>query len=199
MRIYLLRHGETEYNAQKRYQGVSDIPLSPKGLAELACADIFPKTVYVSPLLRAKQTALALFPDARQIAVPSFCEMDFGVFEGRSAMEMEHDPVYRAWVDSGCEGTIPGGERKSEFCQRTCSAFADLADQALAAGEPLLAIVAHGGTQMAVMERFARPRKAYFAWGAPNAGGFVLDAADWRETRELTLLKTVRYTKGETP
>ena len=35
MLIYLLRHGLTEYNAQKRYQGQRDIPLSPEGLAQL--------------------------------------------------------------------------------------------------------------------------------------------------------------------
>ena len=35
MLIYLLRHGQTEYNAQKRYQGQRDIPLSPEGAAQL--------------------------------------------------------------------------------------------------------------------------------------------------------------------
>ena len=43
MLIYLLRHGLTEYNAQKRYQGQRDIPLSPEGLAQLRRADIDPK------------------------------------------------------------------------------------------------------------------------------------------------------------
>ena len=47
MLIYLLRHGLTEYNAQKRYQGQRDIPLSPEGLAQLRCADIDPKVVYI--------------------------------------------------------------------------------------------------------------------------------------------------------
>ena len=39
MLIYLLRHGLTEYNAQKRYQGQRDIPLSPEGAAQLRRAD----------------------------------------------------------------------------------------------------------------------------------------------------------------
>lgn len=50
MLIYLLRHGLTEYNAQKRYQGQRDIPLSPEGLAQLRRADIDPKVVYISTL-----------------------------------------------------------------------------------------------------------------------------------------------------
>ena len=48
MLIYLLRHGLTEYNAQKRYQGQRDIPLSEEGCRELRRADIDPKVVYIS-------------------------------------------------------------------------------------------------------------------------------------------------------
>ncbi len=54
MLIYLLRHGLTEYNAQKRYQGQRDIPLSPEGLAQLRRADIDPKVVYISTLQRTR-------------------------------------------------------------------------------------------------------------------------------------------------
>ena len=56
-------------------------------------------------------------------------------------------------------------------------------------------ILAHGGTQMAAMERFAVPHRDYYAWCGPNAGGFVLDAKDWTEKHLLYLVKTVQYTK----
>ena len=46
MLIYLLRHGQTEYNAQKRYQGQRDIPLSPEGAAQLRRADFDPDVVF---------------------------------------------------------------------------------------------------------------------------------------------------------
>lgn len=62
MKVYLLRHGQTEYNVDKRYQGTRDIPLSEKGRAALRRADIEPDTVYVSPLCRAVDTARVLFP-----------------------------------------------------------------------------------------------------------------------------------------
>ena len=52
MLIYLLRHGQTEYNAQKRYQGQRDIPLSAAGIAQLRQADFAPEVVYVTPLKR---------------------------------------------------------------------------------------------------------------------------------------------------
>ena len=62
MLIYLLRHGLTDYNAQKRYQGQRDIPLSAQGLAQLCKADIDPKVVYISTLQRTKQTAEVQYP-----------------------------------------------------------------------------------------------------------------------------------------
>ena len=78
-----------------------------------------------------------------------------------------------------------------------CAAFASLVDGAAASGGSRLVIVAHGGTQMASLERFALPRRDYFDWNGPLGGGFVLDAARWREERVLTLLDTVQYTGGE--
>lgn len=196
MRIYLLRHGETAYNAQGKYLGRTDLPLSPRGRAALVQADFSPETVYISPLRRAAETAAVLFPEARQVAVPGLREMDFGVFEGRSWRDMEDFAPYRQWVDGGCTGKIPGGEAQAEFSQRTCAAFASVVDQALQAGEGLLAVVAHGGTQMAVMERFALPKRDYFSWNGPLGGGFVLDAGRWAGERQLALLDTIHYTRS---
>mgnify|MGYP001442077172 FL=1 len=103
MLIYLLRHGLTEYNAEKRYQGQRDIPLSAAGRAVLCRADIFPKTVYITPLCRTRQTAEVLFPGAKLIEIDGLKEMCFGSFEGRNYIEMEHDPDYLAWVAANCE------------------------------------------------------------------------------------------------
>ena len=197
MKIFLLRHGETAYNAQKKYLGYTDLPLSKAGREALVRADFAPGTAYVSPLRRTAETAEILFPDACQIVIPDFREMEFGVFEGRSYQDMEDFSPYRTWVDGGCLGQIPEGESMAGFSHRTCAAFEALVEQALAAGEEALVIAAHGGTQMAVMERFALPRKDYFSWRGPLGGGFVLDARRWREGRVLILLDTVRYTRGE--
>ena len=195
MLIYLLRHGLTEYNAQKRYQGQRDIPLSAEGLSQLRRADIDPKVVYITPLQRTAQTARVLFPEAELVVVKDLQEMCFGSFEGRNFIEMEHDPDYLAWVNANCESPCPDGETKAAFCERICAAFSALVDKSLADGEEMLVVLAHGGTQMAAMERYALPHKDYYEWCAPNAGGFVLDARDWAAKRVLHLLKTVQYTK----
>lgn len=193
MLIYLLRHGQTEYNAQKRYQGQRDIPLSPEGAAQLRRADFDPDVVYVSTLQRTSQTARILFPEAKLVPVDGLKEMCFGSFEGRNYIEMEHDPDYLAWVAANCESPCPDGETKASFSERICRAFSALVDKALADGEELLVILAHGGTQMAALERYALPHKDYYEWCGPNAGGFVLDAADWADKRVLHLVKTVQY------
>lgn len=195
MIIYLLRHGTTIYNVEKRYQGQRDIPLSEDGRAQIRQADFTTDVVYVSPLIRTRQTAEILFPKARQVVVENLKEMNFGSFEGRNYIEMEYDPDYLAWVESNCETACPDGERKDWFCDRTCTAFAQLVDEALREKREQLVIVAHGGTQMAVMERFAVPHYEYYHWCAPNAGGYKLDASRWPQERILTLLDTVHYTK----
>lgn len=193
--IYLIRHGETVYNAEKRYQGIQDIPLSPEGRAALRKADIMPETVYTSPLSRALDTARILFPQARLIPAQDLREMNFGRFEGRNFIEMEHDADYRAWVESGCTGRCPDGESKEEFSNRVCAAFERLVNMALETAAPLLVIVAHGGTQMAAMERYAYPRRDYYAWRAGNGAGYVLEASRWRNERLLDLTGEVNYTK----
>ena len=98
MLIYLLRHGQTEYNAQKRYQGQRDIPLSAAGIAQLRQADFAPEVVYVTPLQRTAQTARVFFPGAKLIPVDGLKEMNFGRFEGQTFVQVEQDPEYLAWV-----------------------------------------------------------------------------------------------------
>ena len=130
MLIYLLRHGLTAYNAEKRYQGQRDIPLSPAGRAQLRQAALRPETVYITPLCRTRQTAEVLFPGARLVEVKDLQEMCFGSFEGRNFIEMEHDPDYLAWVNANCESPCPDGETKAVFSERVCRAFAALVDRA---------------------------------------------------------------------
>ena len=197
MKVWLLRHGATACNDERRYQGWLDIPLSERGLEELRRAEITPAAVYVSPLRRARQTAAVLFPEAELVEVPALREMDFGAFEGRNYQEMADDPAYRAWVEGGCVGETPGGESRAAFSNRVCEAFSALVDAALDAGEPRLVILAHGGTQMAALQRYALPRRDYFDWRGPLAGGFVLetDASTWKAAHTLRLVRTVQYTK----
>ena len=172
MRVMLIRHGLTERGRKGRYQGRLDEGLSREGRAQLRRADVSPRRVYVSPLLRARETAEILFPEAEQIPVPDLREMDFGAFEGRNWREMENDDAYRTWVESGCWGRCPGGEDKVGFSRRVCAAF-----EALLCPEEReeLFVVAHGGTQMAILEKWGRPRREYYAWQSQCGCGWELE------------------------
>ena len=111
MKNYLLRHGLTAYNKEKRYQGTRDIPLCDEGRRQLAPAPICPDRVYVSPLVRARETAEILFPHTPLTVMEDLREMCFGIFEGRNYIEMEHDPAPAA---------VPAGKPGENF--RTAAA-----------------------------------------------------------------------------
>ena len=183
MRILLIRHGLTAMGEQKRYQGSLDLPLSENGRKALQPAAFTPELLAVSPMIRARETAAILFPFAvRMEVIPDLREMDFGLFEGRGWWEMENDAAYRAWIDSGCLSPCPGGEDRSSFAERVCKAFSGLVQDALASGVDTLAVVAHGGTQMAVLERWGSPKKEYWQWQTECGDGWVLDTARWSES-----------------
>ena len=192
MNIYLIRHGLTTPGEEGRYQGFLDESLSDKGRAQLAEAPQKPSHVYVSPAKRARETASILFPGAEQICVPGLWEMNFGIFEGRTWKEMENDASYREWVDGMCLGTCPGGESRASFSERVCRAFQFVLDtekkwqkKNTASGpsvsspgkghlEEDLFIVSHGGTQMAILERWGRPARDYYSWQRPCGCGWKL-------------------------
>ena len=191
MRVWLIRHGLTRLGEEKRYQGATDTGLSDTGRAALRKADFVPVRVYVSPARRARETAEILFPAARQIPKEGLWEMNFGAFEGRGWWEMEQDADYRAWVDGNCLGRCPGGEDREGFSARVVAAFREIAETE--AGSAELVLVAHGGTQMALLERFGEPARAYYKWQRPCGCGWLLD---WdAEEERLRVLDEVDFLK----
>lgn len=192
MQIRLIRHGMTLPGEQKKYQGALDAPLSENGRKQLRQAAEMPDRVCVTPLVRTQETAAILFPGVRQIVVEDLREMHFGAFEGRSWQEMADDPAYREWVRGNCEGQCPGGEDKPTYTGRVCRVFEALVEEALAEQKDELVIVAHGGTQMAVLERWGDPGKAYYEWQTPCGKGWLLDTGNWPE--RLNVLHEITYT-----
>lgn len=105
--LLFIRHGATAGNLQRRYIGRTDEPLCPAGQAQaetLGALHLQADRLIVSPLLRARQTAVLAFPGQEMSLEPGFAETDFGIFEGKNADELADCPAYRAWVDTGCQG-----------------------------------------------------------------------------------------------
>ncbi|MBE5811679.1 MAG: histidine phosphatase family protein [Clostridiales bacterium] len=173
MRWLLIRHGQTQGNREHRYIGCrTDEPLCPEGIAALQGKTYPPAAkVYVSPLRRCQETAALLYPGVPAEIVDDFRECDFGDFENQNYAELNGNADYQAWIDSGGERPFPHGESRAQFAARCVSAFESIREQA-----EDCAIIAHGGTVMAIMEKYARPQGTYFDFQVKNGCGFTLFA-----------------------
>jgi probable phosphoglycerate mutase len=118
-RVFLARHGETEWSVTGQHTGRTDLPLTEEGRrqakrlgARLAGADF--ALVLVSPLTRALDTArLAGFGDAAQVD-PDLIEWDYGAYDSRTAAEIRQErPGWTPW-----HGGYPGGETLDELAAR---------------------------------------------------------------------------------
>lgn len=177
MKINLIRHGQTSGNLESRYIGTTDEPLCSAGMEALRSRRYPAHGVLIcSPMKRCIQTAQAIYPGVKPTIMHELRECDFGAFEGKNYLELNGDPDYQRWIDSGGNLPFPGGESPEEFRARCCSGFA----RAVAENHSvdIITFVVHGGTIMAVMERFAVPRRGYFDWKCANGCGFSGEFSD---------------------
>lgn len=141
MRLLLVRHGETAWNAEHRLQGDHDVPLSDVGRAQARAlgplvASHAPERVVVSPLSRARETAELLGHPATACD-PRWQEAHLGGWTGRQASELP-ESAYTDWRAG--RHTPPGGESFAELTARVVAAV-DALDRS--AGTTL--VVTHGG------------------------------------------------------
>lgn len=152
-RFCLIRHGETDWNRERRLQGHLDIPLNARGLQQaeqlasaLARQQLQFAALHVSELTRARQTANAI---SRQLGLlphthAALKERHYGAFQGRTFDEArEHIPhVYRLHQQRDAHFDLQGGESLHAFSQRIMHCMQQLAEQH--PGEQIL-VVSHGG------------------------------------------------------
>lgn len=150
MKLLLARHGETPWNAEGRYQGQSDIPLSSVGEAQARALGERLRGVPItravaSPLGRARQTAEFALGERRAILStdPGLMEIAHGTWEGLLASEIDaRDPDrLQAWRVTPHEVLMPQGESLQHVFDRAWPALQRAAD-GLGADDTLL-VVAH--------------------------------------------------------
>lgn len=162
MRILLARHGETPWNAEGRYQGQEDIPLSEVGIAQARALgerlrDVRIDRAVASPLARARLTAeLALGGQraARLVLDEGFREIAHGSWEGLLASEIaERDPQrLQDWRDAPDTVHMPdGGECLRQVLDRAWAALERACD-GLGASDTLL-VVAHDAVNRVLLCR----------------------------------------------
>ncbi len=148
-KLILIRHGETLWNAQKRYCGSTDIGLSAKGkkqarrLKEKLNGMNIHK-IYTSGRKRAIQTSRIILNGAKIIKVEALREINFGVLEGLTHEEImkKYTDVYKKWLKDPFKNRIPGAESISAFKKRIQAAIRKIA--CISYGKTV-AIVCHGG------------------------------------------------------
>ncbi len=198
-KVFLIRHGSTAGNLEQRYVGTTDEPLTEEARRILEeNREQYPRAdvVFASPLLRCVQTAELLYPEKEIKVLPDLREIDFGTFEYKNYEELKDDPGYQAWVDSGGTAAFPGGESRETFCTRCCAAFLKACREAASrqtteekeeAQGIRAAFVVHGGTIMAVLDRYSEPHRDYFEWQAGNGEGFACTCLTQETQAEMRL------------
>jgi broad specificity phosphatase PhoE len=153
LRIYLARHGQTDWNVEGRMQGGTDIPLNATGRQQAAALkdhlkDVRFDAVYSSTLSRSRETAEIVRGQVPLTSVAGLGERRFGKFEGLLSNAPDTGPEFqrRRWDP---EDALDGGESWVAFIDRVRSAL-----QTIRTRHPSgsILLVGHGGTNQAILQ-----------------------------------------------
>ncbi|WP_339289629.1 histidine phosphatase family protein [Paenibacillus sp. FSL E2-0201] len=142
LELVLVRHGQTQWNAEHRYLGHTDLPLLSSAVEQLSqlkqplgwlteqgleASNGFWR-VYCSDLLRCRETLAYISPLLEKVAIydQRLREMNFGAFEGCTYEELKDNSLYRSWIDNPSTVTPPDGEAWAQFDERLRSFLLDL-------------------------------------------------------------------------
>jgi len=185
MRIYLIRHGETEWNTSGRWQGVLPVPLNDTGREQamklglyLASMGITLDTFYSSNLPRAYETAAIIASAFGKIpkADRRWRELNTGSFQGLTQHEIEvrFPDVLAQFLADPLEYIIPGGESRRQLQDRAYAAWTDLTN---ISGGQQLGIVSHGGTIKMLLSRLFGTLLEFEQETIPNTSITILERA----------------------
>ena len=175
MRLVFIRHGMTRGNSLRRYIGRTDEPLCGEGREQIKSRVYPPADIVIcSPMRRCIETAKIIYPNQKPRIYDNLRECDFGDFEGKSYEELCGNPDYESWLKSGGALPVPNGESGEAFSRRCADAFLTAARDC--ANAKSAAFVVHGGTIMAIMEKYAVPQKGFYEYMQKNGRGY---RADW--------------------
>ena len=149
--LLFIRHGETDWNRQQRFQGQIDVPLNATGHLQAArlgarLAAEPPDLLVSSDLQRARDTAAPLataWARTPQL-MPGLREQSFGLLEGLDVPTIQdrHPELWARWLEHAADFALPGGESLRSFHARVLAAVHELA--AAHPGRHIV-VVTHGG------------------------------------------------------
>ncbi|MEV4356386.1 histidine phosphatase family protein [Nonomuraea sp. NPDC004186] len=165
-RIVCLRHGQTLWNVEQRFQGHSDIPLDETGIAQAAraaslLASLRPTLVVSSDLQRANDTALAL---ARVVGLDVSVDKDFRERGGGEWEGLTRDEIASRWPEEYVAWEAPGGEPVADVATRVAGAMRRWA--AKLDDDGLLVVASHGAAlRLGICELLGLPEQLWPALG----------------------------------
>ena len=196
MKLYIIRHGQTDWNIAKKIQGRQDIPLNERGHFQAQCLgkamENRPITaVFSSPQIRAMETAIAVASPAGVPVIPvrDLMEINYGVWEGKTEEELFRDDraLYEAWWSHPAETAPPEGESINQVNERCRQAWKEIKPQLT--GDA--AIVAHGGLLAHFMEQLLGNESVAASTVAHNASITTIEYEP--ETERFTLVEFDDY------
>ncbi len=175
--LLFIRHGETDWNLQQRFQGQIDVPLNGTGLTQAArlgerLKNERPDALFASDLIRTRQTSAPLAQAWRMepALLSGLREQHFGVLEGLDVptIKARHGALWQRWLEHDGAFVIPEGESLQQFHARVLNTVRDLATSH--AGQRLT-VVTHGGV-LDMLWRTARgePITGLRSCDIPNTG-----------------------------
>ncbi len=188
LRLLLVRHGETDWNQQMRFQGQTDVPLNAKGLEQ---ADTIARrlrneplqAIYSSDLQRAMQTAhvVATYHDLKPIPDSGLRELSYGVWEGMSREEIlqsEWAELFERYRKDSLRHRPPGAEYPEQIIERSRQVLQRIRH---AHGEGSVCVVGHGGSLRALIcVALCAPLETFRHIRLDNASLSVIECtADW--------------------
>ena len=186
-RLLLVRHGETEWNRQKRFQGQIDVPLNNNGHAQARRASEFLANVKIdrafsSPMLRPKDTALEILSKHPQISLELFDELkeiSHGLWEGKFEHEIaaEFPGQLEIWQAQPQSVQMPEGENLQQVWDRVAIVWQKIVES-VPAGETAL-VVAHDAVNKAILcLLFGFTPEQFWVFKQGNGGVSVIDYPD---------------------
>lgn len=186
-RIYMVRHGETDWNATSKLQGHSNVPLSDNGRRQ---AELLGKRLaalkfdgfYASDLTRAYETAriISQHHGSQEIkTLPELRELNFGLWEGLSISEIKgrYPEEIKQWWETPLVTRIPGGESLGEVVKRTVAAVKKIVENHVQGN---VILVSHGGVIRSVVGTvLGMDMNKYWRLRQDNACLNIVDFPEW--------------------
>ena len=202
--LSLFRHGRTRANDEGIYIGSTDYPLTDMGSAELSGKldeYEYPRVqrVYSSPLCRCTETAEILFPEHEIYTIEELRELNFGLFEGKSAVELVGREDYRTWIKGGAPDVRPPeGESAEELCIRSYKAIGRILMDMMENDFSHCAVITHAGVISNLLACFGLPKIAAKDLHCEPGEGFeiLLTAQMWQQAQAFEILGMTPYSRA---